>query len=153
MMTSRTHVHEEQFATTPERLFALLHTPSDIRAWWGASRVIAIAKPGGVLAVAWGDDEDNPDYISAAAISEFVAPDTLVLSDYRYHAKGGSPPDADYRITFTVRDEAGGATLRMEQVGFPEGRAGDEFLAACDTGWRDTFAGIRAHLQKDDAAA
>ena len=39
-MTTRKHVHEETFDADPETLFALLHTPSAICQWWGASHVI-----------------------------------------------------------------------------------------------------------------
>ena len=35
-MPTRQHTHEELFPTTPEGLFALLHTPSAIRVWWSA---------------------------------------------------------------------------------------------------------------------
>jgi uncharacterized protein YndB with AHSA1/START domain len=45
-MTTRKHVHEEIFDAEPETLFALLHTPSAIRQWWGASHVLVTSKPG-----------------------------------------------------------------------------------------------------------
>jgi uncharacterized protein YndB with AHSA1/START domain len=60
-MTTRKHIHEEIFHVDPETLFALLHTPSAIRRWWGASRVIVDPKSGGVWVGLWGE-EDSPDY-------------------------------------------------------------------------------------------
>lgn len=35
------------------------------------------------------------------------------------------------------------AVLRVSQDGFPIGPEADAFYAACEQGWRDTFAGIR----------
>ena len=50
-MSTRKHIHEEIFDAEPETVFALLHTPSAIRQWWGASHVIVNPKPGGVGSV------------------------------------------------------------------------------------------------------
>lgn len=143
----RTHVHEEAFDCTPERLFALLVTPSAIRDWWGASRVIILPGSGGTWAATWGSEEDAPDYVTTATMSVVEAPRRLLLTDYRYHARSGPPPlDAAFETEFTITAVPGGAQLRVRQSGFPHGPEGDAFLTACERGWRDTFAGIRRHL-------
>jgi len=56
-MTTRKHIHEEIFDADPQTLFALLHTPSAIRQWWGASHLIVDSKPGGVWIGLWGDED------------------------------------------------------------------------------------------------
>jgi len=56
-MTTRKHIHEEIFDADPQTLFALLHTPSAIRQWWGASHLIVDSKPGGVWVGLWGDED------------------------------------------------------------------------------------------------
>jgi hypothetical protein len=71
----------------------------------------------------------------------------MVLSDYRYRAKGGPLPfDADFVTEFAVLQHPGDAELRVSQDGFPDGPEAGEFYAGCQKGWRDTFAGIRRHL-------
>ena len=146
-MTTRCHVHEEQFNTSPERLFAILHTPSAIREWWNVSRAIVLAQPGGIWAATWGDDEDNPDYITAAKIREFEPPRRMVLTDYRYLAKTGPLPfRANFVTEFVVVPQSDGAILRVTQDGFPAGPEADEFYRGCEIGWRNTFAGIRRFL-------
>jgi uncharacterized protein YndB with AHSA1/START domain len=60
-MPTRKHTHEELFPATPVLLFALLHTPSAIRGWWGAARAIVIPKEGGIWCATWGADEDAPE--------------------------------------------------------------------------------------------
>lgn len=146
-MKIRTLVHEEVFPVAPETLFALLHTPSAIRGWWGAARAVVVAEPDGSWVAAWGDAEDDPDYIAVATIREFDPPERLVLSDYRYHAKSGPLPfEATFVTEFEVAAHPKGAVLRVAQSGFPEEPEADGFYAACEKGWRDTFAGIRRYL-------
>ena len=67
-MSTRKHIHLEEFQASPERLFSLLVTPSSIREWWSAARAIVIPETAGIWAAAWGDDEDAPEYIAVATI-------------------------------------------------------------------------------------
>jgi uncharacterized protein YndB with AHSA1/START domain len=146
-MATRQHVHEESFAALPEELFALLITPSAIRSWWSAARAIVLPQQGGVWTATWGADEDAPDYVSSATILAFEPPRRLVLGNYRYHAKTGPLPfEADFQTEFLIIPQGNETILRVTQDGFPAERVADEFYAACERGWRDTFAGIRRHL-------
>ena len=146
-MSTRKHVHEETFSASPERVFALLHTPSSIRQWWGVSRAIVLPEPGGTWAAAWGEAEDDPDYTTVATIRVFQPPHRMVLSNYRYHAKAGPLPfQAEFVTEFLVSPHGGGASLRVTQDGFPASSEADEFYAGCKKGWEDTFDGIRQYL-------
>jgi hypothetical protein len=65
----------------------------------------------------------------------------------RYRAQSGPLPfSAEFVTEFEVEPHPQGAVLRVSQRGFPAGSEADEFFAACEKGWRDTFAGIRAWL-------
>ncbi len=153
-MSTRTHTHQEDFATSQERMFAILVTPSSIRKWWHAARAIVMPKEGGTWAAAWGDDEDEPDFITVATIREFKPPHRLVLSDYRYHSKTGPLGfDAEFVTEFTVASTSAGASLQVTQDGFPSDPEADEFFRACKQGWEDTFAGIRKFLEESGNAA
>ncbi len=146
-MDTRTHVHEESLAATPERVFAALHTPSAIRHWWGAARAVVLPRVGGIWAAAWGAAEDDPDYMTVARIAAFDPPRRIVLDQYAYYSRSGPPPfDAAFVTTFDVLPAAGGCVLRVSQDGFPTVPAADAFYSACQQGWRDTFAGIRRFL-------
>ena len=147
-MDTRSHIHEELFDIPPERMFELLQTPSAIRGWWGASHVIVMPRAGGVWTAAWGE-EDDPDYISIATLVEYDPPKRLVMKYGDYYAKSGTLPFkfADDALTsFTIAPDGEGCRLRVEQTGFPCDAAADEFYAACETGWENTFEGIRRHL-------
>lgn len=146
-MTTRAHAHEEPFPVAPAVLFGILYTPSAIRGWWSAASAIVVPRAGGLWAATWGREEDAPDYVTSARMSVFDPPRRMVLSDYSYHAKDGPLPfEADFTTEFLVSEHADGAQLRVTQSGFPSTPAADAFLKACETGWRDTFAGIRRFL-------
>jgi uncharacterized protein YndB with AHSA1/START domain len=150
-MDFRSHIHEESFKASKDELFDLLITPSAIRGWWGAARAIVDARQGGVWTAAWGD-EDDPDYISTATLVEFEPPRRLAMKYGQYYAKTGSLPFkfADDAVTiFTVEPKEEGSILSVEQTGFPSDPIADEFYAACETGWKNTFDGIRKYLGKN----
>jgi uncharacterized protein YndB with AHSA1/START domain len=152
MSPTRTHVHEESFDDTPEHVFALLHTPSAIRKWWGASRAIVVPRTGGLWVAQWGS-EDEPDFITSATMTVFDPPRRVVFGGYTHVAKSGPLPfEANFETEFTVRAGKDGRTiLRVSQAGFPLDPVADEFYAACDRGWRDTFAGIRRYLGREES--
>lgn len=145
---TREHRRTAELPAPPERAFAALITPSAIREWWQADRAIVVPEPGGTWAAAWGEDEDQPDYASAATLAVFEPPHRLTMTDYRYAAKTGPLPfEADFRVEFTLRPaEGGGSIIEVVQSGFPAGPQADDFLAACETGWRDTLEGLRRYL-------
>ena len=147
-METRQHIHEENFSVSPERLFGLLFTPSAIRQWWGASTVIVIPEIGGIWCATWGENEDSPEYISAATIQVFESPHRMVLSNYKYNTQsGGLPFEADFEVDFLVSKHPEGSTLKVCQNGFPVLPEADEYFSQCVVGWEATFKGIREYLQ------
>ena len=148
-MTTRRHMHKIELAASPQRVFAILHTPSAIRGWWSASRAIVLAEEGGIWAATWGASEDEPDYITVARIKVFDPPRRLVLTDYQYFARSGPLPfQADFTTEFSVEPAGAGSRLRVTQDGFPTDPIADAFYAGCETGWRNTFAGIKRFLDE-----
>ena len=151
-MKTRSHVHTEMLDATPQQVFDLLVIPSAIRQWWGASHAIVYAREGGVWTAAWGD-EDDPDYISTAMLVEFERPRRLVMKYGQYYARSGQLPfefAADALTIFTIEPNGERCSLRVEQTGFPCDTTADDFYAACEVGWKNTFSGIREYLRKID---
>ena len=148
-MSTRKHLASVELPVPPERVFRLLVTPSDIRRWWQADRVVVIARSGGTWAAAWGGHEDEPDYVTAAVIGVFEPPERLRLTSYEYQSKDGPLPfEADFSTEFVIeRGPAGGSVLRVTQDGFPQDASADEFYAACEKGWRDTLDSMRRYCE------
>ena len=128
--------------------FALLHTPSAIRAWWSAARAIVAPRRGGIWIAAWGPDEDAPDYVTAARIVAWDPPSRLRLGQFEYYRRDGQvlPFVADLETEFSVRPHDSGSLLRVHQVGFPDEQIADAFFAACQAGWAATFEGIQRYV-------
>lgn len=148
-MNTRDHSHKETFDVPQEDLFRILLRPSAIRKWWGAARAVILPEAGGIWAAAWGEDEDNPDYVTIAEITELTFPHSLRLEKFRYHSKAGPLPfEAEFTIDFAVEPCEGGASLGVRQSGFPVRADADEYYEACIKGWADTFAGIRRYFEK-----
>jgi uncharacterized protein YndB with AHSA1/START domain len=147
-MTTRSHTHHIEVPEPPEVVFALLHTPSAIRHWWSATHAIVLPQTDGIWVGVWGADEDRPDYISAFRIRTFDPPRRMVLTDSRYFSKDGRLPfQADFLVEFTIEARPGGGSrLRVVHDGFPAEPIADSFFADCETGWRNTFAGIERYL-------
>ena len=151
-MKTRKHEYHIELPREPEEVFAILHTPSAIRQWWSADRAIVIARQGGIWAAAWGESEDDPDYVSSARIASFEPPTRLALSDFIYYSKYGPLPfNADLTTEFIVKPAGTGSILKVIQDGFPVDKVADDFYAGCEKGWRDTFEGIRRYLTESDS--
>lgn len=104
---------------------------------------------GGIYAVTWGDDIDQPDYISVAAISELIRPKRLALSDFRYHSKEGNLPfEADFGNEFILEEEGNGTSITVIQTGFPDDSVADKFYEACVKGWKDTMISFKGIAEK-----
>lgn len=148
-MKTRSHVVHVDLSCTAERAFAALVTPSSVRAWWQASRVIVVPEPGGTWAATWGADEDDPEYVLAAHILVFEPPKRLFLIDSTYRARSGPLPfEADLSTDFSIEPRGATCRLQVKQEGFPSDSVADEFYSACEIGWRTTLAALREHLSR-----
>lgn len=139
--------YREIFRCSPTRLFEALHTPSQIRIWWGASKVIVIPQPNGAFAATWGENEDDPDYAVTSVLSTYDPPTRSVMTDSRYYAKAGPLGfDSDYAIEYRVTAHEQGALLHLTHTGIPSIPEADEYFAGCDVGWRQCLANLHELL-------
>jgi len=152
-METRHHIHEEPFGVSAESMFHALITPSAIRQWWGASKAIVIPEQGGVWIAAWGEDENDSDYISSFKILEFEPPRRMLLGEGKYHARDGQPAfEMNMTTEFVVEPVNNGSLLRIVQDGFPVDEAADDYFEACVIGWKNTFDGLRRYFYENPDA-
>ena len=128
--------------------FELLHTPSAIRVWWSAARVVVVARSGGVWAATWGPNEDAPEYTTAARILIWDPPRRLRLGQFEYFAADGAVPPfiGALETEFSVLPKGDRSILRVHQTGFPSEPVADDFFSACERGWTATLAGIARYV-------
>jgi uncharacterized protein YndB with AHSA1/START domain len=147
MPETRSHQREVVLPIAPERAFKLLITPSDIRGWWGVNRAIVQPEQGGIWAATWGENEDDPDFITIATMRVFDPPRRILLNDYKYTAKTGPLPfKADLSLEFTVQAHADGTLLKVNNAGFPCDPVADGFFHGCDVGWTNTFDAMQRYV-------
>ena len=105
-----------------DEVFEALVAPSQIKKWWFAKSAIVLPEVGGFYSAAWGDDEDKPDYISIASISEFERPNKLTLVYEKYYSKDGQLP-------FEARLDAATKRLRPGMEGVAKVEVGQASIA------------------------
>ncbi len=79
---------------------------------------------------------------------EFERPRAIVFDEGVYIAKLDPPPfelDTTTKFEIEPRGETS-CILRVLQTGFPVDPIADDFYAACEVGWRNTFAGIETYF-------
>ena len=62
-----------------KEVFNALIFPGMIKKWQHASSAIVLPEKDGIYTVSWGEDEDDPDYITNCTILEIVSPRILKL--------------------------------------------------------------------------
>lgn len=143
-------ITQEYFINTkPEVAFDALLKPGMIQKWWFAKSAIVIPEKGGIYAVTWGEDIDNPDYISAAKIALLDKPNRIRLTDFQYLSKDGPLPfKADLDVEFNLKPEGNGTLLTVNQRGFPDHEGADEFYNGCVQGWMDTITSLKGIIEE-----
>ena len=144
----RTISFEEDFACTPQELFHALHTPSALRSWWNADRVIIIPRKNGMFAAAWGEHEDDPEYVSSGVYKVYSPPRKSIIEDFRYYTKS-DPIDFEnlMSITYEVTPSNMGCRLLLTHTGFPDTSNADAYFDACVQGWIMSLKSLRSYLE------
>ena len=145
----RTISFSENFPCTPQELFDALHTPSALRSWWNADQVIIIPRKNGMFAVAWGENEDDPDYISSGIYRVYDPPYKSMIEDLRYYTKS-DPIDFGslMSITHKITPRNSEAHLQLTHTGFPEGTEADAYFEACIQGWATSLKNLRTYVEQ-----
>ena len=131
-----------------EVVFDALIAPSQIKKWWYANSAVVLPEVGGFLAVAWGDKEDDPDYITISSITELERPYKLKLIYGKYFSKSGPLPfEAEMDVTYTLEHIGEKTKLIVVQDGFPISIAANEYYQGCVKGWEDTLGSIKSFLE------
>ncbi len=148
-METRKHVEKIELSVPAEQVFKALYTPSAIRSWWGAFSAIVVPRLGGVWAVSWGKEEDDPDFIGTAKITSFDPPSRFAIAYDEYYGKTDKLPfDAQFTVDFSIEDKGEKSCLCVAQEGFPVDTAADEFYSSCKTGWTATLEALKTYLQE-----
>jgi len=71
----------------PENVFYALLNPTGIAKWWGAKTAIVIKEENGIYSVSWGNNIDDPDFVTVSIIKNFKPLKGFSLEYLTYFAK------------------------------------------------------------------
>lgn len=148
---SRRQILEEPFGVTPKRMFEILTTPSAIRSWWGATSVVIDAREGGSWVTSSGEGDKDADYINSFVITEYDAPNRLLLGSGKYYSGDNWPIQTNMTTEFIVEPQPSGCILRIVQELDPADPLLDDYFDACIAGWQNSFEGIRNYIHHHPA--
>ena len=148
-METRREELAEPFGVSPERMFEILITPSAIRTWYGASKAVVDPRKGGSWITAWGDEDDDAEYINAFKILEFDPPNRMLLGSGKYIAGRAWPIMTDITTELIVEPLPTGCILRIVQELTPAEPLLTDYFDACIAGWQNSFEGIRNYLHNN----
>lgn len=146
-MSTRSQTHEIDLPASPETVFKTLMAPSAIRGAYGTQRAIVMPELDGMWVVAWGERENDPEYVLGATIKAFEAPRRLLLVCEYCRTKSGALAYATgMTAEFIIQKVGGGSLLRVTQSGFPQSRDADAYFESAKQGWKATLQGIKQAL-------
>jgi hypothetical protein len=143
-MATRSQWHEIEMPVTPVALFNFLISMKPVRGRWGSVSAVAMELDG-MLVIAWGPRESDPDYVAGTRIKAFESPRRVLLAyDYCRAKSGPLPFGAGLTAEFTIQKTPTGSLLRVTHAGIPQDA--DVYFNSAGEGWRSILQGIGALL-------
>jgi len=146
---SRSITEKIEIKADSSTVFEALIMPSAIQKYWGVNAAIIIPEQGGFISMTWGEDVDQPIYVTLSRIVDIESPNKLVLKYENY--KGMDRPlsfIADIMVEYKVTAQEGLTRLTVQQTGIPDDSIADEYYEGCIKGWRDTLGNIKRYLEE-----
>jgi len=145
-MTTRSQWHEIELPLSPVAVFNFLISMKPVRGRWGSVSAVAMELDG-VLVIAWGPRENDPDLVAGTRIKAFESPRRVLLAyDYCRAKTGALPFGAALTAEFTIQKSPAGAILRVTHAGIPQGPEGEAYFNSAGEGWRSILQGIGTQL-------
>ncbi len=134
-----------KISQSPEKIYRSLLKPSAITQWWEAATAIIIEDVGGIYAISWGADIDEPDFTTVSKILEMVPNEKLSMAYVSYTSKFGEMPfKAEMEVQFKIsKIDSTGSELEVVQSGFPVEKIADDYYNGCISGWENVLVGIK----------
>jgi len=133
----------------PEKIYRSLVTPSSITHWWKAKSAIIIEEIEGIFVVCWGEEVDDPDFITVSKIVELIPNKKLNLEYISYKAKLGKLPfDSKMNVQFEIyKIDSSVSDLHVKQSGIPVDEIADDYYNGCVSGWENVLINIKTFCE------
>ena len=140
----------------PARVMQAFFTDDDLKAWWGVTRVFAIARPLGMYAIAW-ESTDFEDEVLGPLGGSFYG--TIV--DYRPNAAFflaeayWQPPDGELigpmALEVQCRPQGNGrqTMITVKQSGGGEGPRWERYFDIMNRGWESALQQLKGFIDRE----
>ena len=144
-VTQKIEITQEQ-----ESIFNALLSPTAIAQWWGAQSAIITKENNGIYAVSWGDNLDDPEFVTVSFIRDYAPPHGLSLEYFSYVAKSGKLPfKAKMTVHFAINPiDTSTCELEVKQKGIPNEPIADDYYNGCKIGWDQVLTNLKTFCEK-----
>ena len=124
-------------------------SPLAIEKWWQAKTAIVVKKNNGFYAVCWGENTDDPDYVTHCFIRNYDPKRGFALEYMSYYSKFGKLPfDAKFMVYFEVKIISEDLSLlKAKQTGLPNNPAADQYYNGCQKGCEQVLGNIKSYCE------
>ena len=134
---------------SPEKVWAALVEPEQIRQWWGARHGLVEPHKGGSWALAWGEEGQGYRFVLCGVIRGIQPMKRLRIEPLVY-LNAEHPVPGPMRLSFSLTPKEGLTRLviRLDPRGDERGWA--EYREGASKGWQEALANLKRFLEKAD---
>lgn len=142
-----------EIAAPPGRVLKAFFDVEAMRAWWQITHAVVAPRPFGPYAVEWETTDFRDEVLGRlggvfhGTIVQFEPAHGFFVADVYWLPPDGEPI-GPMALHVTVRPEAAGTHLRVEQSGYEESERWRRYYEVVGHGWTRALAGLKSLLEK-----
>jgi uncharacterized protein YndB with AHSA1/START domain len=153
-MATAPHLDLELFiAAPPGRVLGAFFDPQALNAWWHVKHAVTTPRTLGAYAIEWAPTDFSDDLLGRlggvfrGTVMQFHPSQGFFVADAYWLPPDGEPI-GPMALHVTVRPEAAGTHLRVEQSGSEDSDRWRRYYEVVGQGWTRALAGLKSLLEK-----
>jgi uncharacterized protein YndB with AHSA1/START domain len=153
-MATAPHLDLELFiAAPPGRVLHAFFDPQALNAWWQVAHAVTTPRILGAYALEWVPTDFSDDLLGRlggvfrGTVMQFHPSQGFFVADAYWLPPDGEPI-GPMALHVTVRPEAAGTHLRVEQTGYEDSDRWRRYYEVVGHGWTRALAGLKSLLEK-----
>jgi len=153
-MAAAPHLDLDLFiAAPPGRVMRAFFDPQALNAWWQVAHAVTTPRVFGAYAIEWPPTDFSDDLLGRlggvfrGTVMQFHPSQGFFVADAYWLPPDGEPI-GPMALHVTVRPEAAGTRLRVEQSGYEDSDRWRRYYEVVGQGWTRALAGLKSLLEK-----
>jgi uncharacterized protein YndB with AHSA1/START domain len=153
-MATAPHLDLELFiAAPPGRVLRAFFDPQALNVWWHVEHAVTTPRTLGAYAIEWAPTDFSDDLLGRlggvfrGTVMQFHPSQGFFVADAYWLPPDGEPI-GPMALHVTVRPEAAGTHLRVEQSGSEDSDRWRRYYEVVGQGWTRALAGLKSLLEK-----